>query len=385
MSNQRPAQVISPEQYLASKNVKQIFNKWIVAILEARPDNVEQFIFKLIQNQPRPQENVESFPSYTNPQRGLNNPTNPMTNLAPKAAGRRQSAISPDVLRKCGMGIRRQAFSSKMTSNTEFQLKVIPKDEATTKSLEETIKKVDLFSFLQDEQRTALVKAMFKMEFKDKDEIIKEGDNPDNFYIIESGNCRILKNINGENKEVATTSAGRYFGELALISGSTRTATVVADGPVVCWAIDQTTYLGLLKEQHGLKRQRYQNLLRSVPLLKPLQDYEILLVADALQPVNPKEEEIIVKQGDAGDDFFIILEGECKVRKSEGNGPEKEVGTLSSGKYFGELALMQNTTRAATVVAGPKTKLIKLDRKSFSRLLGPCNKIFADNIKTYGS
>jgi CRP-like cAMP-binding protein len=42
-----------------------------------------------------------------------------------------------------------------------------------------------------------------------------------------------------------------------------------------------------------------------------LPDYEILLVADALQPLDPPDGEAIVKQGDSGDEFFIILDGEC--------------------------------------------------------------------------
>ena len=112
---------------------------------------------------------------------------------------------------------------------------------------------------------------------------------------------------------------------------------------------------------------------------------KILLVADALQPVNPAKGEVVVKQGDPGDEFFIILQGECAVTKKEGDGEPKEVGRLRSGAYFGELALMNDSPRAATVIAGDNCKLVKLDRASFHRLLGPCSEIFTQNMKLYQS
>ena len=377
------AHQLTPEQYLAEKKVKEFLNRIVISLLEARPDNIERHVLKLLMAGPPREKHTEAFPSYANagPQQGQK--LTPASQ--PVSAGRRQSAISPDVLRRARLkDERRRPIMSKMTSSTTVEIKQIPKDESTFAALEATTRKVDLFSFLADDQRKELVGAMFKKEYGDKDVIIREGDAPDNFYIIESGRCKVFKKKGDKDIQVAVLSAGQYFGELALISGNARAASVVADGEkTICWAIDQTTYLGLLKEQHGQKRMKYRALLRNVQFLSVLQDYEILLVADALQPVFPKEGEIVVKQGDNGDEFFIILDGECIVRKRFENGEEKEVARLKTGAYFGELALMQNTPRAATIVAGKYCKLVKLDRTSFGRLLGPCSQIFKENMKLY--
>jgi cAMP-dependent protein kinase regulator len=144
--------------------------------------------------------------------------------------------------------------------------------------------------------------------------------------------------------------------------------------------------LGLLKERHAAKRQRYKALLRQVPALQVLQEYEILLVADALQEVTPSPGTEIVRQGDRGDEFFIILDGECRVWITEDGGDvPREVAVLGSGAFFGELALIHDCPRTATVVAGSDCKLIKLDRGNFHRLLGPCSQIFAERIKSYSS
>ena len=371
----------TPEQYLEEKHIKQLLQRIVVSLLEARPSDPEQHIVTLLSST-KSSDDTEKWPTLS----GRPNDSISFSAIGggALATGRRQSAINPSVLTN-GSISRRKAMSSRMTSSTTVEIRVVPKDEATFQQLDESIKKVDLFSFLQEDQRRTLVNAMFPCQYNDGDVIIKQGDQPDNFYILNAGKCRVLKKTGDREAQVAVLSPGQYFGELALISGSTRTATVVAEGHVDCWAIDQTTYLGLLKDGHNKKRQQYRTLLKNVPFLSVLQDYEILLVADALCPVNPDKGEVIIKQGDAGDEFFIILQGECVVSKQEGNEPPKEVGRLRSGSYFGEMALMQNAPRAATVTAGDNCKLVKLDRPSFQRLLGPCIETFEQNMKLYQS
>jgi cAMP-dependent protein kinase regulator len=307
-----------------------------------------------------------------------------MNSLAPdiSVSRRRHSVLSPQVLTMNACAMRRKAISSKMNSSTGLSLQVIPKDQATFGSLQQALKNVELFSFLSDEQRSTLVNAMFPVDFEANETIMKEGDQPDNFYILASGTCTVWKKSGSRQIQIAELNPGQYFGELALIGGSTRSASVIASSKVKCWAIDQTTYLSLLKDQHSRKRQCYRKALSTIPFLKVLQDYEILLVADALLPMNPPKGSVIVKQGDQGDEFFILLEGECRVKKSEENG-ELNVGTLRSGAYFGELALINESKRAASVIAGTGCKLAKLDRLSFHRLLGPCSQIFIENMKLY--
>ena len=384
MTAVNPLKNLSPEEYLEQKQVKQFLVRLVNSILEVRPENIERHVAGLLATYSKAKGPVESFPTYTK----NNQPNAPQKAPFPQkvkempvsasSAGRRYSMISPELLRKGQTSaVRRNAMSSKMTSNTEYKIQYHEKDPEVVAKLEEITKKVDLFNFLQADQRRKLVNAMFKKEYKDGDMIIRQGDQPDNFYILETGNTLVIKN----GKQVAVLKPGQYFGELALISGSTRAASIVAQGPVTVWAIDQISYLGLLKEGHIQKRQRYSDLLKNVQFLQALQPYEKLLVADALQAVNdcPPGTDI-VKQGENGDEFFIILEGECSVII---NG--EVVAKLKGGDFFGELALMKDQPRAATIRAGENVKLVKLDRQSFSRLLGPCNQFFQDKEKEYAN
>lgn len=130
----------------------------------------------------------------------------------------------------------------------------------------------------------------------------------------------------------------------------------------------------------------YEDFLCKVSILDSLDKWERLTVADALEPVQFEEGAQIVRQGDPGDDFFIIIEGSASVLQSKGDNEEPvEVGKLGPSDYFGEIALLLDRPRAATVVAKGQLKCVKLDRGRFERVLGPCSDILKRSISQYNS
>lgn len=99
-----------------------------------------------------------------------------------------------------------------------------------------------------------------------------------------------------------------------------------------------------------------------------------------------KDGDIITNQGEAGDEFFIIEEGTAIVlQRRSSDAPQEEVGRLGRSDYFGEIALLFNRPRAATVKAQGPLKCLKLDRACFERLLGPCADILKRNMENYNS
>jgi len=110
----------------------------------------------------------------------------------------------------------------------------------------------------------------------------------------------------------------------------------------------------------------------------PCTKYERLMIADALETAQFHDGEQIVKQGEPGDTFFIIVEGKTRVVK---NGAP--LAELHASDYFGERALLMHEPRAATVEAVGNVKCMRLDRDRFTRLLGPCDDILRRNLDTY--
>mmetsp|Transcript_124544 Transcript_124544/g.186053 ORF Transcript_124544/g.186053 Transcript_124544/m.186053 type:complete len:121 (+) Transcript_124544:889-1251(+) len=112
--------------------------------------------------------------------------------------------------------------------------------------------------------------------------------------------------------------------------------------------------------------------------------YERSKIADALKSYKFKKGDYVVREGEHGDSFFFIEDGEAIATKVLVPGKAAEtVYRYKTGDYFGELALLRDTPRAANIVAQTDLSLVSLDRLSFKRLLGPLDDILKRNFARY--
>ncbi|XP_045766843.1 cAMP-dependent protein kinase type I regulatory subunit isoform X2 [Maniola jurtina] len=271
---------------------------------------------------------------------------------------------------------------------TSYVKKVVPKDYKTMGALSRAIASNVLFTHLDESERADMFDAMFPVQCLQGETVIQQGDEGDNFYIIDSGEVEVL--VNGE--PVTTIGEGGSFGELALIYGTPRAATVRARSPLKLWGLDRDSYRRILMGSTIRKRRMYDEFLSRVSILESLEKWERLTVADALEPVSFSDGETIVRQGEPGNDFYIIVEGTAVVLQQRGGsaggaGAQEavEVGRLGPSDYFGEIALLLDRPRAATVRAAGPLKCVKLDRARFERVLGLCADILKRNIAQYNS
>lgn len=268
----------------------------------------------------------------------------------------------------------------------EFVPKVIAKTEDQKKRIRSVLQESFLFSSLEEKDFETVINAMSEHVLTEKTRIIQQGDDGDLLYVIESGECKcLIKQPAGEEELcVKTCKEGDAFGELALLYNTPRAASVDSVGPATLWALDRETFNHIVKDAAAKKRNLYETFLCSVELLSGMEPYERSKVADALRAESFQDGEYIVKQGEAGDKFYFIEEGEAVATKSlDADSPPQQVMAYKLGDYFGELALLQHEPRAANVVAKGAARVISLDRKSFRRLLGPLEDILQRNTSRY--
>merc|ERR1712106_439089 len=215
---------------------------------------------------------------------------------------------------------------------------------------------------------------LFPSNAEPEDTIIKQGDEGDNFYIIDEGAVGIYVN----DTKVVNLGEGGSFGELALIYGTPRAATVRAASDVKMWGIGRDSYKRVLMESTLRKRKMYEEFLGTVPLLEHLDKWERLTIADALEAVDFEDGETVVQKGDQGEEFFIIVEGTAEV--TECGGVDVLLEPLD---YFGEIALILELPRVATVTAKGDLKCVKLDRSRFERVLHPCLEMMRERMSQY--
>ncbi len=104
--------------------------------------------------------------------------------------------------------------------------------------------------------------------------------------------------------------------------------------------------------------------LATVGIFSELSSKELKKVSRLVTPVNVKAGKVLTREGDAGREFMIIVEGQASVRK---NG--RKVATLGPGDFFGELAVLAGVPRTATVTAETDMVVDALNRREFSSLL----------------
>ena len=205
--------------------------------------------------------------------------------------------------------------------------------------------------------------------------MISQGDTGDFFYVVEKGSFDVYLNPTGQlqpgpdgmGDKVGHIEAGGSFGELALMYNAPRAATVISAEPgCTLWALDRVTFRRILMESTFARRRMYENFLEEVPLLSTLTPYERSKIADALKTQKFAPGDVIIKEGDPGHSFYLLESGEADAYKGD-----NKVLHYKKGDYFGELALLNDAPRAASVIASSEVTVATLGKSGFQRLLGP--------------
>ncbi|XP_065168172.1 cAMP-dependent protein kinase type II regulatory subunit [Atheta coriaria] len=262
---------------------------------------------------------------------------------------------------------------------------VYPKSDEQRQQLAEAVKNILLFRPLEKEQMNEVFDAMFERKVVAGESVIKQGDDGDNFYVIHSGiyQAWVAPDPSKEAKLIHTYQGSGSFGELALMYNMPRAATIIAQTDGSLWAMDRQTFRRILLKSAFKKRKMYEILIDSVPMLKALQKYERMNLADALVSRTYTKGQRIIKQNDVADGMYFVESGTISIKVMDDSGQEVEINTVGKGGYFGELALVTHRPRAASAYAAEEVKVAFLDVETFERLLGPCMQIMKRNIHDY--
>lgn len=285
----------------------------------------------------------------------------------------------------------------------DYVKKVVEKGDSMRKLIYDAIKPNVLFESNTEDELREILDVFEPCSFNAMDVVIQQGDKGDDFYVVESGELSITvhmasddgsQRISVMDKSVDEIRVGTYqdgsaFGELALIYGSPRAATITATDDCKLWRIKRGWYRGVV----GQHRQRlYREKVEFLPKVsvgkksigEVLGKAEIDTMAQLLKQEYFYEGDVILREGQKGNTFYIIQSGEVSIyRKDLGDEP---IATLGKEKFFGEKALLSDDLRQATVVAkSPKVVCYVMIRSDFTRVLGDLQDIIDGAPRTKNS
>ena len=231
-------------------------------------------------------------------------------------------------------------------------------------------------SELGPESLAAVLRSLTVLRLTDGQLVVRQGDAGDTLFLVADGELRVFVNTPAGDKDVARLFENTLFGEMALITGQPRTASVAAAGdadvigvskaalalvvvklPTIRAALDQFSRERLIK-----------NLLQTSPLFVPFtksQQGELLRRFEGHEVEAGTE---LIREGERGKGLFLMLAGEVEVVARADTPEAVSLARLKPGDIFGEMSLVTDQPTSATVRATMRSSVLFLAREYVERL-----------------
>jgi CRP-like cAMP-binding protein/cytochrome P450 len=215
-------------------------------------------------------------------------------------------------------------------------------------------------------------------ELADGEVLFREGDRADRVYFLTEGAVRITKRSGGSADAVlvGTVGAGDVLGEIGILHGIPRTATATASGTTRLLSVDGESFMRIIVEKDVTARE-----LGDLALRRHAGTVLATLLSSARAPervrrgelawVDAAPGETIIRRGDVATHFWLLVDGSVDVVVEHPNGEVLTLARLRAPDCFGEIAMLEDRPRTATVrvtAEGP-ARLITLDREAFEALV----------------
>src|ERR1043165_6311778 len=236
----------------------------------------------------------------------------------------------------------------------------------------ELVRRSSVFRFLSDEHFAALEPLLQEEHYDFGDIMVRQDAAADSFYILTRGRARALKvKPDGEEIPLGSLKPGDSFGEAALAEGGTRNATVRCSTAVVVLRIDRDDFLQLVRRVPDLKRyiettgrnRALQGFLYQFSNYGRLPTTVLRGIIDKLTPVTVQKGNLIIREGDGAGPLYVIEKGRARAFAGL-NGRERNLAFYREGDFFGELSILNDSPRAASVEAFTDCQLLSLEPKS---------------------
>ncbi|MES2300469.1 MAG: cyclic nucleotide-binding domain-containing protein, partial [Pseudomonadota bacterium] len=200
--------------------------------------------------------------------------------------------------------------------------------------------------------------------------VFEKNDPGSSLFAIASGSVNVRLDAKDPSKVIPIPS-GTIFGEVGLISGRRRGATIVAAEDTICVEISRNAALKL-QSQVPTARRAIERISTERQILQMfgsgLTSTDIAEVVGTAKIVQVRAGEAVITEGGEDKDIYVIRVGSMIVEKEVGGKPVF-LSYLPAGSYVGEMALIDGGRRTATVRAAIKSEVIKIDGEAFGRVL----------------
>ena len=235
-----------------------------------------------------------------------------------------------------------------------------------------------LFSDLTADAFVDLVYRMGFIEIGPGKIIVREGDPGNSIFLLVAGKARVSRGEGDKEKVLAYLPGGALFGEIAVLTGAPRSATITADQDSELFEVSRDDINAIAKAHPTVpraiaefaQRRLAMNLLATAPLFTNLPSEQRAQVLRRFTPRVAHANEKVIAEGQAAAGLFLVLTGEFVVSRTDPNTKSAvQLAVLRDGDVFGEISTVTGNPATANVVATRKSAMAFLARGSYEELV----------------
>ncbi len=247
------------------------------------------------------------------------------------------------------------------------------------KPVNSTAKNIPIFSEIEEHELNDILKIARAISFPEGRTIIEEGSKGDSIYFIVSGIVSVSKKgKDGKDHVLDTLSDGDFFGEFGFFTGGKRAASISSASAVELYELKKQDMEDVAQKHPHVskvlvdfyKKRVLDNIIAMTPIFSELDKTERMDIVERFGLLVMEAGKTVVKEGDPGDAMYVVKDGLLQVSTVDNDGREVVLAQLGEGDIFGEVALIMDRPRTATVKAAKQSRLMKLNKADFQEIVG---------------
>lgn len=246
------------------------------------------------------------------------------------------------------------------------------KDEKAQELIRSCLRENRMCKTLEESDLAIIVAAMQYFSFKKKDIVFKQGAEGNYFFVVNSGSFE----VDMAGTIINTLKNGDAFGELAILYGCTRTATVTAKEPASAWGVHCDIFRHVLQERMQKYIAENMKFVDSIWLFKLLGSRQREALCEAVNMEDVKAGDRVLTEGEQVTGMYFVKSGSLRCVKggrvdSTGSfSGGEEVARCETGSIFGERGILYNAPRASTVIAETRCELLCFSVEKLKEVFG---------------
>ena len=252
--------------------------------------------------------------------------------------------------------------------------------QTTFTILQQFLSEHPVFGALEDMEIRELSGAVEILALPAEEILFRQGDPGDGVYLVLAGSLEArIRAVDGSETLVGRLFKGDIVGEIALMTGQSRMATIFSlENTRLAWLPDQglsrliNRHPRMIEElsRHVLPRFRHTQLVNILMgLFGEIELPAFQEIEDQLVWKHLLSGEVLFRQGEPADSFYVVVSGRLRVVVKDGERDERIMGELGRGEFTGEFGLLTREPRSATVFAVRETEVVQFSQSMFDHLL----------------